>query len=136
MGQLIVTAEVVASKINNMKENKSPGVDGLSPKILKETVEQIIVQWLSSQICNVCALLETSTTFGILVDMVVTITTCYRTTSTAPPGGWWRHLLNMGTFCHTSLHNFGGFFSLQEMLTDWRCNVYQHFIQVKTNLWE
>ena len=33
--------EVVASKINNMKENKSPGVDGLSPKILKETVEQI-----------------------------------------------------------------------------------------------
>ena len=24
-----------------MKENKSPGVDGLSPKILKETVEQI-----------------------------------------------------------------------------------------------
>ena len=41
MGQLIVTPEVVASKINNMKENKSPGVDGLSPKILKETVEQI-----------------------------------------------------------------------------------------------
>ena len=28
MGQLIVTPEVVASKINNMKENKSPGVDG------------------------------------------------------------------------------------------------------------
>ena len=25
-----------------MKENKSPGVDGLSPKILKETVEQIV----------------------------------------------------------------------------------------------
>ena len=41
LGQLIVTPEVVASKINNMKENKSPGVDGLSPKILKETVEQI-----------------------------------------------------------------------------------------------
>ena len=33
--------EVVASKINNMKENKSPGVDGISPKILKETIEQI-----------------------------------------------------------------------------------------------
>ena len=29
------------SKINNMKENKSPGVDGISPKLLKETVEQI-----------------------------------------------------------------------------------------------
>ena len=41
MGQLFVTPEVVASKINNMKENKSPGVDGVSPKILKETVEQI-----------------------------------------------------------------------------------------------
>ena len=38
MGQLVVTPAVVASKINNMKENKSPGVDGLSPKILKETV--------------------------------------------------------------------------------------------------
>ena len=41
MWQLVVTPEVVASKINNMKENKSPGVDGISPKILKETVEQI-----------------------------------------------------------------------------------------------
>ena len=41
MGQLVVTPEVVASKINNMKENKSSGVDGLSPKIMKETVEQI-----------------------------------------------------------------------------------------------
>ena len=41
LGQLIVTPEVVASKINNMNENKSPEVDGLSPKILKETVEQI-----------------------------------------------------------------------------------------------
>ena len=26
---------------NNMKENRSPGVDGISPKILNETVEQI-----------------------------------------------------------------------------------------------
>ena len=33
MGQLVVTPEVVASNINNMKENKSPGVDG--------TVEQM-----------------------------------------------------------------------------------------------
>ena len=39
--QLVVSPEVVVSKINNMKENKSPGVDGISPKILKETVEQI-----------------------------------------------------------------------------------------------
>ena len=41
LGQLVVTPEVVATKINNTKENKSPGVDGISPKILRETVEQI-----------------------------------------------------------------------------------------------
>ena len=41
LGQLVVTPDVVASKINKMKENKSPGVDWISPKILKETVEQI-----------------------------------------------------------------------------------------------
>ena len=43
MGQLVVIPEVVASKINNMKENKSPGVDGISLKILTETVEQISI---------------------------------------------------------------------------------------------
>ena len=36
-GQLVVTPEVVSTKMNNMKENKSPGRDGISPKILKET---------------------------------------------------------------------------------------------------
>ena len=41
MGPLVVTPEVAATKINSMKENKSPGVDGISPKMLKETVEQI-----------------------------------------------------------------------------------------------
>ena len=42
MGQLVVTPEVVVCKMNNMKENKSPGVDGISPKLLNETaVEQI-----------------------------------------------------------------------------------------------
>ena len=41
LGQLVVTPEIVANKINNMKENKSPGVDGIAPKILKETIEQI-----------------------------------------------------------------------------------------------
>ena len=30
LGQVVVTPEVVASKINNMKENKSPGVDEIS----------------------------------------------------------------------------------------------------------
>ena len=38
LGQVVVTPEVVANKINNMKENKSPGVDGIAPRILKETV--------------------------------------------------------------------------------------------------
>ncbi len=36
LGQLVVTPEVVATKINNMKEIKSPGVDGISPKIPRE----------------------------------------------------------------------------------------------------
>ena len=40
LGQLSVAPEVVASQINNMKENKSPGVDGISHKLLKEIVEQ------------------------------------------------------------------------------------------------
>ncbi len=41
LNQLGVTPEVVASIINNVKDNKSPEVDEIAPKILKETVEQI-----------------------------------------------------------------------------------------------
>ena len=41
LGQLVVTTEVVANKINKLKENKLPEVDGIAPKILKETVEQM-----------------------------------------------------------------------------------------------
>ena len=41
LGQLVITPEVLANKIHNMKDNKSPGVDGIAPKILKEKVEQI-----------------------------------------------------------------------------------------------
>ena len=41
LGQLVVTPEVVVSQIINMKEIKSQGMDGISPKILKETVQQI-----------------------------------------------------------------------------------------------
>ena len=51
LGQLVVTPEVVANKINNMNENKSPGVDGIAPKILKETVEQICTPL--THVCNV-----------------------------------------------------------------------------------
>ena len=41
MWWLVVSAEEVASKTNNMKDNKSPGVNEIAPKILKVAVEQI-----------------------------------------------------------------------------------------------
>ena len=41
LGQLCVTPEMVAKKIKKMKDIKSPGVDGIPPKLLKEIVEQI-----------------------------------------------------------------------------------------------
>ena len=41
LGQLIATPEMVAKTIKVMKDNKSHGVDGIPPKILVETVEQI-----------------------------------------------------------------------------------------------
>ena len=37
------TLEMVAKKIKAMKDNKSPGVDGIPPKLLMETVEQISI---------------------------------------------------------------------------------------------
>ena len=40
LGPLVVTPELVAKKIKAMKDNKSPGVDGIPPKLLMETVEQ------------------------------------------------------------------------------------------------
>ena len=40
-GQLFVTPEMIAKKIKKMKDNKSSGVDGIPPKLLKEIVEQI-----------------------------------------------------------------------------------------------
>ena len=43
LGQLIVTPEMVAKKIKAMKDNKSRGEDGIPPKLLMETVEQISV---------------------------------------------------------------------------------------------
>ena len=52
LGQLVVTPEVVANKIYNMKENKSPGVDGIAPKILKESVQQICTSL--AHVFNMC----------------------------------------------------------------------------------
>ena len=43
LGRLVVTPELVAKKIKAMKDNKSPGVDGIPPKLLMETVEQISI---------------------------------------------------------------------------------------------
>ena len=43
LGQLIVNPTMVAMKIRNMKDNKSPGVDGIPPKLLLEIVEQISI---------------------------------------------------------------------------------------------
>ena len=40
LGPLVVK---VAKKIKAMKDNKSPGVDGIPPKLLMETVEQISI---------------------------------------------------------------------------------------------
>ena len=47
LGQLIVTPEMVAKKIKAMKDNKSPGVDGIPPKLIMETVEQISIPLLA-----------------------------------------------------------------------------------------
>ena len=38
-GQLFVTPEMIAKKIEKMKDNKSPGVDGIPPKLLKESAK-------------------------------------------------------------------------------------------------
>ena len=43
LGLLIVTPEIIAKKIKAMKDNKSPGVDAIPPKLLMETVEQISI---------------------------------------------------------------------------------------------
>ena len=43
LGPLVVTPELVAKKLKAMKDNKSPGVDGIPPKLLMETVEQISI---------------------------------------------------------------------------------------------
>ena len=51
--QLIVIPEMVAKKIKAMKDNKSPVVDGIPPKLLMETVEQVSIP-LASCKCSTC----------------------------------------------------------------------------------
>ena len=43
LDQLIITPEIVTKKIKAMKDNKTPGVNGIPPKLLMETVEQISI---------------------------------------------------------------------------------------------
>ena len=43
LGQLIVTPEMLTKKIKAMKYTKSPGVDGIPPKLLMEPVQQISI---------------------------------------------------------------------------------------------
>ena len=43
VGQLFVTPEMISKKIKMMKTNKSPGVDGITPKLLKEIVNEISI---------------------------------------------------------------------------------------------
>ena len=43
---LVVTPEMVANKIKVMKDNKSPGVDGITPKLLLETVDKLVYHLL------------------------------------------------------------------------------------------
>ena len=40
LGQLFVTPEIILKKIKK-RDNKSPGIDGIPPKLLKEIVEHI-----------------------------------------------------------------------------------------------
>ena len=43
LGQLIVTPTMVAMKVRDMKDNKSPGVDWVPPKLLLEIVDEISI---------------------------------------------------------------------------------------------
>ena len=43
LGHLIVTPEMVAKKIKAIKDIKSTGVDGILPKLLMGTVEQVSI---------------------------------------------------------------------------------------------
>ena len=43
LGQLVITPNDVIRKIDSLKTSKSPGIDGITPKLLQETKEQISI---------------------------------------------------------------------------------------------
>ena len=50
LGQLFVTPEKISKKIKMMKGNKSPGVEGIPPKFLKEIVTEISIIYRMLQV--------------------------------------------------------------------------------------
>ena len=52
LGPLIVTPEMVAKNIKAMKDNKSPGVDGIPPKLLMETVKKSVYHLQEYSTCH------------------------------------------------------------------------------------
>ena len=40
---MVITPDMILAKLKKMKDNKSPGVDGISSKMLKEIAEEISV---------------------------------------------------------------------------------------------
>ena len=40
---MLITPDMIVTKIKKLKENKSPGIDGITPKLLKEIAEEISV---------------------------------------------------------------------------------------------
>ena len=63
LGQLVVTPEIIASKINNLKDKKSPGVDGLNYemkgsilcKTMKERNLGVTIYMKVSEQCRIAA---------------------------------------------------------------------------------
>ena len=60
---------MIAKKIKKMKDNKSPGVDGIPPKLLKEIVEQI-----STPLAKVFNLSRKNSSFRMERSRLCTIT--------------------------------------------------------------
>ena len=40
---MLITPAMIVTKIKKLKDNKSPGIDGITPKLLKEIAEEISV---------------------------------------------------------------------------------------------